>query len=96
MDKSVSPLVMVSVGLVAAALLYVSIKGAKSTGAAIGAGAVDLVDGVIRGSITGIGGLVGVPPTEPDKCAKCKANGDTWCASFACSAADFLEWLWNR
>lgn len=97
MDKSgLNPAVLLSFGVIGVALLYVSIKGAKNTGVAIGTSAVDLVDGVIGGASTGAGLLVGVPATNPDKCAAAMAAGDTWEASFACPAPVFVKWLWTR
>lgn len=86
---------LVAGGIVLAAVLYVSIKGAKATGQAIGSGAVDLVDGTITGTVTGIGQVVGVPETNMTECQKALAEGRTWDASFACPAKTFIKSLFN-
>lgn len=82
-------------GALGAALLYVASKGVKETGQAIGTAAVDLADGVITGTVTGIGEAVGVPKTNMTACEKAKAEGRTWDASFACPAGEFIKYLWN-
>ena len=71
-------------------------KGAAGIGQAAGGAAVDLIDGAVGGTVERIGGLVGIPATSPDACAAAKAAGDTWEASFACPAGDFLKWFWNK
>lgn len=80
---------------VGVALLYVAVKGARGTGKAIGSGAVDLADGVIEGSVKGIGAALGIPDTNKSECQKAIEQGRTWDASFACSASDFLKYLWR-
>ncbi|MCK9991392.1 MAG: hypothetical protein RugAbin2_02406 [Rugosibacter sp.] len=90
------PVYLAAAGIIATALVYIKIKGASGAGQAIGRGAVNLLDGVVTGAVSGAGQLVGVPGTNPDKCAAAKAAGSTWDASFDCPAADFLRWLWNR
>lgn len=87
---------LVAGAAVAGALLYVAMKGARSTGEAIGSGAVNLVDGVLHGAVVGIGEAVGIPPTNPTKCEQAMAEGRTWDASFDCDAATFLRYLWDR
>lgn len=82
-------------GVVAAALVVVYLRGPKSVGADLGGAAVDLADGVITGTVTGIGERVGIPKTDASACAAAKAAGSTWDASFACPAGDFLSYLWN-
>jgi hypothetical protein len=46
--------------------------------------------------ILGIGNGVGVPPTNQTECERLKAAGDTWGASFACPAGDFVKWWWQK
>jgi len=84
---------MVAGAALLAAVAYVSIKGAKGTGQAIGGGAVDLVNGVIEGSVTGVGEAVGIPATDMTECQRAMAEGRTWDASFACPAAEFIRYL---
>lgn len=86
---------LIAGGAVAAAMLYVSAKGAKQTGQSIGTAGVDLADGIIAGTVTGIGGKVGIPATNMTACERAKAEGRTWDASFDCPAADFIKYLWN-
>lgn len=90
------PTWLVAAAVVGGALLYVRINGAQKTGQSIGAGAVNLVDGAVTGVVTGIGERVGIPQTNTDKCAAAKAAGDSWGASFACPASDFLSYWWNK
>lgn len=80
---------------VAAALVYASWKGAAGTGAAIGGAAVDLADGIVGGVVVGIGQGIGIPATNLTECEKAKAEGRTLDASFACTASDFLSYLWK-
>lgn len=80
---------------VAAALLYVSMKGAKEAGAQIGGAVVDLTNGVITGAVVGIGETVGITATNLTECERAKLEGRTWDASFACPAKDFLTYVFN-
>ncbi len=68
---------------------------AKEVGATVGTAAVDLVDGVVTGTVTSAAATVGIPKTNQTECEKAKAEGRTWDASFACPAKDFLQYLWN-
>lgn len=86
---------LIAGGAALAAVLWLSTKGGKSAGEAIGTGAVNLVDGVLTGTVTGIGDVFGVPRTEPTACEKAKAEGRTLDASFACPAGDFLKYVFN-
>lgn len=86
---------LIAGGAVAAALAWVAIQGARGTGAAIGAAAVDMVDGAIGGAVVGAGSLIGIPATNRTQCEIDRANGDTWAASFSCPAKDFISYLWN-
>lgn len=86
---------MVAGAALLAAVAFVSIKGARGTGQAIGSGVVDLADGVIEGTVVGVGEGFGIPATSTTECERAKAAGDTWGASFACPAGDFLSYLWR-
>lgn len=68
---------------------------AKEVGTAVGTAAVDLVDGVVTGTVTSTGEAVGIPKTNQTECEKAKAEGRTWDASFACPAGDFLRYVFN-
>lgn len=81
-------------GAAVAAYLYIKAKGgATNAGQAIGTGTVDLANGIIGGTVTGIGEVVGIPATNLSKCEQAKAEGRTWDASFACPAKDFISYL---
>ncbi len=82
-------------GVAALALLWIATKGGKEAGQAIGTGAVNLVDGVVSGTVIGTTGLFGLPATNLTECERAKLEGRTWDASFACPAKDFLSYLWN-
>lgn len=88
----IQPVYLVAAGLVGVALLYVKTVGAQQAGRQLGAAASDMAGGVLIGA----GETVGVPATDGAGCAAAKAAGDTWAASFACPAGEFLGWLWNR
>ena len=80
--------------LAAAGVIWLlSRKGvATSIGRTVGQAAGETATGVV----VGLGAAVGVPETNPDKCAAAKAAGDGLEASFQCPAGDFLKWQWGR
>jgi hypothetical protein len=93
--KGVPPLYLAAAGLAAVAWLYVASKGTKQAGQAVGGAAVNLVDGVVSGTVVGTGELFGLPATNLTACERAKLEGRTWDASFACPAKDFITYLWN-
>lgn len=96
MLRTIPTLYLIAGGTVAAALLWASQKGnAQAIGQTVGTAAVDLVDGVISGTVTGVGGAVGIPQTNLTECQRAQAEGRTWDASFSCPAKDFLSYLWS-
>lgn len=86
---------LIAGGVAVAALLWINTKGAKNTGQALGTGAVNMVDGILTGGVTGIGEVFNVPPTNLTECERAKLEGRTWDASFACPAKDFLKYVFN-
>lgn len=86
---------LIAGGAVLAAIAYVTLRGAKQAGQDIGAGTVNLVDGVISGAVVTGAEKIGIPKTNMTECEKAKAEGRTWDASFACPAGDFLKYLWD-
>lgn len=48
---------------------------------------------IATGAVVGIGKSIGIPATNVDKCQQDIAAGDTWNASFDCTASKFLEYL---
>jgi hypothetical protein len=76
-------------------LVYIG-RNAKTAGEVVGSAAVDLANGVITGTVTAAGDIVGIPKTNQTECEKAKAEGRTWDASFACPAGDFLSYWWKK
>jgi hypothetical protein len=71
-------------------LVLVKKNGIAGVGAAVGGAAVDLVDGVVGGVVTGVGDIVGIPRTNETECEKAMREGRYWDASFACPAGTFI------
>lgn len=85
---------------IGAGLLYFLKKKAdgltiSGAAAAVGAGAVSAADGIFSGAVKGVGSLVGIPDTSVSQCERDKAAGNSWDASFSCSAGDFLSYAWG-
>lgn len=74
-----------------ALLLLAALWYAKNHAADIGTAAVTAVGDATAGAVIGAGQMIGIPATNPDKCAEAIANGDYWGASFACPAGTFLK-----
>jgi hypothetical protein len=96
-DKSHLVGVVAGAAVMAVLVLYFKKKlNAEAMGAGVGAGvagaASDFAGGVIQG---GANAIFGVPYTDAQKCRQAKADGDTWNASFYCSAGDFLS-FWSN
>jgi hypothetical protein len=60
-------------------------------GTAIQAG--QLPGDIFSGAVIGVGKSVGVPATSLTKCQADIAAGDTWNASFDCTASEFVNYL---
>ncbi len=91
-------IILAALGGVALYLLKKKVQGATVAGAAqaLGGAVVDVADGAITGVVKGTGALFGIPDTDADACERAKALGNTWDASFACSAGDFFGYLWGE
>jgi len=85
------PYLLAIVG-VAGLVLYVRAIGAAEASRR----AVHAVDDLAGGLLTGAGEVIGIPATSKAACEKAKAAGDTWEASFACTAKDFVTWWWEK
>lgn len=85
---------------VAVGWLILQLKDAQGTGNAIGAGAVDLVDGVVSGATYGIGERIGLPDTRQASVVEQGraelAAGNYWDASFHLPAGEFISGSWRR
>lgn len=81
-------------------LLLVTLKNPGGVGNAIGAGAVDMVDGVIAGGVYAVGDRIGLPDTRQasvlDQGRAELAAGNYWDASFHLPAGGFISGTWNR
>jgi hypothetical protein len=96
----VRPLVwIVAAGAVALAVA-VAVKKPGAAGAAIGAGVVDMANGVISGAIFEVGNGLGIPDTsQPVVVSQGQAElaaGNYWDASFHLPAGEFISGVWNR
>jgi hypothetical protein len=70
--------------------------GAGATVAAeLGAAAGGAVVEAAAGAVVGIGGAVGIPPTDTAACDRALAEGRLWDASFACPAGAFIGGIFN-
>ncbi|HEY0955908.1 MAG TPA: hypothetical protein VGE36_14185 [Roseateles sp.] len=98
---NIRPAWLIAGAAVGGALLWAAYRiaskgqGAQGVGETLGGAAVDLANGVITGTVTGIGEVIGIPKTNMTECERAKAEGRTWDASFACPAGDFLRYVWN-
>jgi hypothetical protein len=82
---------LIAAGAVALAVAYTWATGTRNAGQQIGAGAVDLADGIIGGAVTGAGQIVGIPATNMTECERAIAEGRTWDASLMCPAGRFIS-----
>lgn len=82
---------------------FVAFKGFKGAGAAAGGAVVDLVDGVISGTVIAAGSTIGIPDTTTkESISACSAAmdayaaGDVWSAPWKvmtyCDASTYLKW----
>lgn len=73
-----------------AALWWFTRQGvATGVGEAVGSAVVDAG----AGAVVGVGDAVGIPRTDVSACQRAIDAGNTWDASFACPALDFLKYL---
>jgi len=75
----------------AAALVgwYVWRNGITGTAAALTGAAGEAAVGAVLGT----GDLLGIPRTDTSQCQRDTASGNTWDASFSCSAGDFARYV---
>lgn len=75
------------------ALVWASTRegGMRGIGSAVVGGAIDLVDGAISEPIFIIGEAVGIPRTDPDRCADAKAKNNLWEVSKHCGVVDYFK-----
>lgn len=87
-------LLIVAAGAGLAALLL-TLRNPQGAGYALGAGAVDLVDGVISGVVLNTGDALGLPRTDLEKGRAAMAAGNLWDASFLLPAPEFIAGAWD-
>jgi len=92
--NNIKPIYLIS-GAVAIGAVFIYFKGIKGVASGVAQGAVDAVGGVAQGGVYGISDIIGLPNPSQTKCEQAKAKGNTWDASFYCSAGDFLKYLGN-
>jgi hypothetical protein len=74
---------------------YIVARGPAGAAKEVAGAVVGLVDGLIAGTVIGIGKMIGIPETEQSACMRAKAAGDKLAASAACPAGEFLGWLFS-
>ena len=83
---------LVAAGAAFALYLYVKSKGLKNGAASVANAAVEAVGQIGLGTVYGIADGVGIPRTDPEKCAAAMASGDTLGASLYCPAVPFVQY----
>lgn len=99
----INPIYLGAGAAVLLALIYLKAKGASGIGASLGAGAIDVVDGVISGAVVSTGQLIGIPETNKSECQKrieefraapwYKQAYMSFGVSANCSAGDYLTFI---
>ena len=93
--KSIPTPYLIAGGVALGLIAYTYFRGVKGVARDVAKASVDLVDGVVSGTVVGVGEAVGIPQTNMSECEKAKAEGRTWDASFACGASDFIGYLFK-
>ncbi len=83
--------VKLAVGAAAVLAMAYVIKNAAN----LASGAVSAAGDAAAGAVLGTGDLLGIPRTNPTQCQIDTAAGNTWEASFSCSAGDFARYVMN-
>lgn len=93
---TVRPEILLIAGAAVVAGLLLVGKNAGAVGEGLGGAAVDMVDGVISGTVFAIGEKVGVQRTSLEQGRADLAAGNLWDASFNLPAGEFIAGAWNR
>lgn len=83
--------VLAGLGVVGVAWAMTRQGAAAAAGEAAAHAVVDAAEGAIRGTVIGVGEVVGIPETDNDQCTLDLARGDLWAASFSCPAPRYLK-----
>jgi hypothetical protein len=81
--------VKLAVGIAAALAVAYAVKNVSSMGSA----AVNAAGNAAAGAVLGTGDLLGIPRTNTTQCQADTSAGNTWAASFSCSAGDFTKYV---
>ena len=91
--KEINPMYILAAIALAGAFYYVKKNGVQGITYNLAGAAVDAVNGVVTGTVVGLGQVVGIPATNMTQCQKDMANGNKWDASFSCDASTYISWL---
>lgn len=90
--KNVEGTLLIGLGLAVLAFLI----WPKSIARGAAKTAIDFASGVAEGTIVGIGEAIGVPATDPQKCAKARESGTLWDVSLYCPMKSYLAEVSKR
>lgn len=93
--EAVKPVYLIAGGLVLAAVVMSRAGSVSDAGRAVGGVVVDMVNGVVSGTVEAVGEKVGIPRTEKTRGQAAWDRGDYWEASFYLPAGDFLGNIWK-
>lgn len=85
-----NPQIAGGVALVLIAAAWILLRGSAQAGKDLGGAAVGLANGVVSGTVEGIGGLFGLPATDIQKGNEAVASGDWLGASAYLPAPQFV------
>ena len=71
-------------------------RGVKGVAKDTASGLVDAASGTFEGVVSGVSSTVGIPDTDPAKCAADLGAGSLWDASFSCAALTFFKGVFNK
>lgn len=91
--KEINPIYLIAGAAALVAFLYLKKNGVQGITYNLAGAAVDAVNGIVTGTVVGLGQVVGIPATNMTQCQKDMANGNKWDASFSCDASTYLSWL---
>lgn len=80
------------IGLGVAVVGYLAWRAYNTGAAGIASGAVGVVNDAAGGLIQGIGSVVGIPQTDPAKCAAAKASGSVMDSLTYCPAGEAISY----
>lgn len=71
-------------------------KGAKETAKDAAGFVADVTSGLFEGTVKGVSRTVGIPDTDPNKCAADRAAGNWFQAIGSCDVGTYTKALFNR